>query len=86
MPIKVLGYGSCRGIDLERFDITSKVMGQAAQLRKDDICTFITVGGVVGDKGNNELVEAFVKLNEENNDTRLLLVGCYENNLDPFKS
>ncbi|WP_288214442.1 glycosyltransferase family 4 protein [uncultured Bacteroides sp.] len=84
-PIKVLGYGSCRGIDLERFDKTSEVMEEAAQLRKDGICTFITVGRLVGDKGINELVEAFVKLNKENNDTRLILVGCYEDNLDPLK-
>lgn len=84
-PIKVLGYGSCRGIDLERFDKTSEVMEQAAQLRKDGICTFITVGRLVGDKGINELVEAFVKLNKENDDTRLILVGCYEDNLDPLK-
>lgn len=84
-PIKVLGYGSCRGIDLERFDKTSEVMEKAAQLRKNGICTFITVGRLVGDKGINELVEAFVKLNKENNDTRLILVGCYEDNLDPLK-
>lgn len=84
-PIKVLGYGSCRGIDLTQFDKTSEVMEQAAQLRKDGICTFIAVGRLVGDKGINELVEAFVKLNKENNDTRLILVGCYEDNLDPLK-
>ena len=84
-PIKVLGYGSCRGIDIERFDKTSEVMERAVQLRKDGICSFITVGRLVGDKGINELVEAFVKLNRENNDTRLILVGCYEDNLDPLR-
>lgn len=84
-PIKVLGYGSCRGIDLERFDKTSEVMEQSARLRKNSICSFITVGRLVSDKGINELVEAFVKLNKENNDTRLILVGCYEDNLDPLK-
>lgn len=60
-------------------------MEQAAQLRKDCICTFITVGRLVSDKGINELVEAFVKLNKENDDTRLILVGGYEENLDPLK-
>jgi glycosyltransferase involved in cell wall biosynthesis len=84
-PIEVLGYGSCRGINLTQFDKTSEVMEQVAQLRKDGICTFIAVGRLVGDKGINELVEAFVKLNKENNDTRLILVGCYEDNLDPLK-
>lgn len=85
-PIKVLGYGNCRGIDLERFDKTPEVMEQAEKLRKESICTFIVVGRLVGDKGINELVEAFVKLNKENSDTRLILVGCYEDKLDPLKS
>ncbi len=85
-PIKVLGYGNCRGIDLERFDKTPEVMEQAGKLRKKSVCTFIVVGRIVGDKGINELVEAFVKLNKENSATRLILVGCYEDKLDPLKS
>lgn len=85
-PIKVLGYGNCRGIDLERFDKTPEVMEQAGKLRKKSVCTFIAVGRIVGDKGINELVEAFVKLNKENSATRLILVGCYEEKLDPLKS
>ena len=85
-PIKVLGYGNCRGIDLERFDKTPEVMEQAGKLRKESICTFIVVGRLVGDKGINELVEAFVKLNKENSDTRLILVGCYEDKLDPLRT
>lgn len=85
-PIRVLGYGNCRGIDLERFDKTPEVMEQAGKLRKKSVCTFIVVGRIVGDKGINELVEAFVKLNKENSATRLILVGCYEDKLDPLKS
>ena len=50
-------------------------MEQAGRLRKEGVCTFIAVGRIVGDKGINELVEAFVKLNRENADTRLILVG-----------
>lgn len=84
--MKVLGYGNCRGIDLERFDKTPEVIERARVLRKDDICTFIVVGRLVGDKGINELVEAFVKLNRGNCNTRLILVGCYEDNLDPLKT
>ena len=84
-PMKVLGYGNCRGIDLERFDKTQEVMEQAKRLRKEGIFTFIAVGRLVGDKGMNELVEAFVRLNRENSNTRLLLVGSYEAHLDPLK-
>jgi glycosyltransferase involved in cell wall biosynthesis len=37
----------------------------------------------VRDKGINELVEAFLKLLNSNKDLRLLLVGKYEQDLDP---
>lgn len=84
--IQVLGYGNCRGIDLEHFDKTPEVMERAGKLRKDGICTFIAVGRLVGDKGINELIEAFVKLNKKNSSTRLILVGSYEDNLDPLKT
>lgn len=80
-PIKVLGYGNVMGIDLERFDPS-----RFADVRKDEnTFTFIFVGRITGDKGINELVEAFVKLNEKHSDTRLVLVGRYESELDPLK-
>ena len=82
----MLGNGNCRGIDLKRFDKTPEVMEQAEKLRKKSVGTFIVVGRIVGDKGINELVEAFVKLNKENSATHLILVGCYEDKLDPLKS
>lgn len=84
-PIRVLGHGSCCGIDLKRFDRTSDVMAEAEKLRKPDVFTFIAVGRVVGDKGINELVEAFVRLNKGIPDTRLWLVGRFEPELDPIK-
>lgn len=84
-PIEVLGYGNCRGIDLEHFDKTPEIMEQAGKLRKGAICTFIFVGRLVGDKGINELVEAYVSLNREYPDTRLILVGSEERELDPLK-
>ncbi len=84
-PIKVLGFGNCRGIDLEHFDKTIDVVDKAIKLRKVTTLTFIAVGRLVGDKGINELVEAFVKLNNETPDVRLILVGSEENKLDPLR-
>ncbi len=84
-PIKVLGYGNCRGIDLKRFDRDSEVMAEADKLRDDGKFTFIAIGRLVGDKGINELVEAFARLNAEIPATRLILVGRYEPDLDPVK-
>lgn len=83
-PIKVLGFGNCCGIDLEYFDKTKEVMSEVIQLRKADVVTFIAVGRLVGDKGINELVKAYVKLNKEYSDTRLILVGP-EEELDPLR-
>ena len=55
-------------------------------MKKDDsIFSFVFVGRIVGDKGINELVEAFVRLNKEHPNTQLTLVGKYEANLDPVK-
>lgn len=85
-PIKVLGYGNCRGIDLKNFDRTSDMMMHAETLRKDGAFTFIAVGRLVGDKGINELVAAFVKLNKEYPNIRLVLVGAEEKQLDPLNS
>ena len=60
-------------------------MLQAEKLHWGGVITFIAVGRLVGDKGINELVEAYVSLNREYPDTRLILVGSEERELDPLK-
>lgn len=85
-PLKVLGFGNVRGIDLDYYDRTPSVMQEAEKLRKKDFFTFIFIGRLVGDKGINELVEAFSKLNKEFPKSRLVLVGPEERRLDPLKT
>lgn len=85
-PIKVLGYGNVKGIDLDRFDPQKQeIVAEADKLRKDGIFTFIFIGRLVGDKGINELAEAFERLHNDYPATRLLLIGPEENELDPLK-
>lgn len=84
--IKVLGYGNVQGIDMKRFSRRPEVMKLADAIRQDDLFTFLFVGRIVGDKGINELVAAFVRLNKIHPKTRLLLVGWYENDQDPVSS
>lgn len=85
-PLRVLGHGNVRGIDLEHYNPElSEVKAEAAKLRKDGVFTFVFVGRLVGDKGINELVGAFERLHKEYPATRLLLVGPEESNLDPLK-
>ena len=84
-PLKVLGFGNIRGIDLEYYkpDI-SEVRQEASKISKPDVFTFIFIGRLVRDKGINELVKAFVRLNREHPKTRLILVGSEEQNIDPL--
>ncbi|MBD5228360.1 MAG: glycosyltransferase family 4 protein [Bacteroidales bacterium] len=85
-PLKVLGYGNVRGIDLKRFDPElPEVKAEAEKIRKDGVFTFVSIGRLVGDKGINELVEAFKRLNERYPDTRLILIGSEERELDPLR-
>lgn len=79
-PMKVLGYGNVRGVNMEvfnpaRFSDVSK---------SKDIFTYLFVGRIVRDKGINELIEAFTKLHEKYQQTKLVLVGRYETDLDPI--
>jgi len=52
--------------------------------KKDFI--FIFIGRLVGDKGINELTQAFNELCFELKDIKLLLVGPFEDDLDPLKN
>lgn len=79
-PMKVLGYGNVMGVDMERFNPARFTDVQ----KNDERFRYIFVGRIVGDKGINELVEAFVRLNKEFPATQLTLIGKYEANLDPI--
>lgn len=77
--MKVLGYGNVRGINMDEW--------KRRVCRRDGLMlTFVFVGRIVRDKGVDELVAAFVKLNRIYSNTRLLLVGPYEEHLNPVQS
>ena len=79
--VNVLGHGNIRGIDMNWYDRSADVMELADKLRVPGVFTFLFVGRVVRDKGISELVEAFKGLAAEN--TRLVLVGPFEDDVDP---
>lgn len=85
-PMRVLGYGNVRGVDMERFSRRTEVMEASENIRCKDVFTFLFVGRIVRDKGINELVQAFQRIHAEHKDVRLLLVGRLEQELDPLKS
>lgn len=85
-PMKVLGYGNVRGVDMEKFSRRTEVEDMAKGIKTEGIFTFIFVGRIVGDKGINELVSAFAELHKKYEKTRLLLIGNLEQHLDPLKA
>lgn len=85
--VNIIGNGSVNGVDENYFqDILSldekKDFRKMLEIEQEDfIITF--VGRIVQDKGIRELVEAFSQINQNNPNTSLLLIGDFENNLDP---
>ncbi|MBK9223702.1 MAG: glycosyltransferase family 4 protein [Flavobacterium sp.] len=87
--LKVLANGSSNGIDTAYFNPELYTEEQNLRLENElgiqtDDFVFIFVGRLVKDKGINEMVSAFELLQKENSSLKLLLVGDYENDLDPL--
>lgn len=87
--VKVLGNGSSNGIDTEFFKSNPDIISKGAELRKqlnlsESDFVFVFVGRLVKDKGINELIEAFSSVRKSFSNARLLLVGPFEEDLDPL--
>ena len=89
-PLKIIGNGNINGIDLEYFNPKFFSKETVAQYRKEynigvSDFVFIFVGRLVGDKGINELISAFIKFDLPDTDIKLILVGNFEDELDPLR-
>ena len=89
--IKVLGQGSSNGIDVDYFKINESLLIDKAVLASkygvgEDEFVFVFIGRIVADKGINELVQAFLNLYRGYNKLRLLLVGPFEDDLNPLQT
>lgn len=86
--LKVIGHGSSNGIDTLHFDGTVEVLNQLKQIKAkynlEKQFVFCFVGRIVKDKGINELLYSFNKLTLEFKNIRLLIVGKFEEELDPI--
>ncbi len=88
--LRVIGNGSSNGIDTSYFspDLFSieekRSLKSKLGIGKNDF-VFIFVGRIVSDKGINELVKAFNKICLVEENIKLLLVGPYEDELDPLQ-
>ncbi|TDD98383.1 glycosyltransferase family 1 protein [Flavobacterium cellulosilyticum] len=89
--LKVIGNGSSNGINTTIFNPDLFSPTDKANLKSElgissDDFVFIFVGRLVGDKGINELVAAFQKMEVLHPSVKLLLVGSKEVELDPLQS
>ena len=84
--LAVIGHGSSNGIDLNYFSRSiipikeRDSLRQQLSIQKHDF-VWLFVGRIVGDKGINELVNAFLKL-KSTHKQHLVLVGSFEPELD----
>lgn len=81
--LHVIGNGNINGIDMEYFRRSDEVMWLAECIREEHCVTFCFVGRIVKDKGMDELAAAFKLLVKDFPACRLLLVGDFEETLDP---
>ena len=89
-PLNIIANGNVNGIDLDYFKTSLFSLNQNNELKKEleiqqTDFVFIFIGRLVKDKGINELIEAFLMLQENNKKVKLLLVGPLEQNLNPIK-
>jgi glycosyltransferase involved in cell wall biosynthesis len=89
--LKVLANGSTNGINTNFF-CAKQISEELKQSFKDDLkiqendFIFVFVGRIVGDKGINELIQAFKKIMRSDVNIKLLLVGEEENEIDPLNN
>lgn len=84
--LRVIGDGSSNGINVQHFckALFAEELVDPIRKKLGGVFTYIFVGRIVRDKGICELVEAFTRLQQEHPDARLLLVGDFEQELDPL--
>ena len=88
--ISVLCNGSTNGINTDYFkresidEIFIKTLKNKYKIN-DKNFIYIFIGRIVGDKGVNEIINAFKIISKKNQIVKLLIVGEYENKLDPLE-
>lgn len=88
--VKCLHKGSFGGIDCERFNNDRFPNARTELLEElklsEDSVLLLYVGRLTKDKGVDDLVQSFVLAQQKNNKIKLVLIGSYEEHLDPLES
>ena len=86
--LEVIGWGSSNGVRLSRYSAASLLEAKLEETKSiikydPSFIYFLSVGRIVHDKGMDELLNAFARIYAENPSTRLVLVGAFEDEVDP---
>jgi len=87
--LQVIANGSSNGISLKRYSTNQLNNAKLEEIKKQinynkENIYLLSVGRIVSDKGINELLKVFSELYAENNKLRLVLLGTFEEELDPI--
>lgn len=87
--LQIIGKGSSNGIDLNRYSAhkldPAILESVKKQINYDPSLKYIlNMGRIVKDKGINEVMQVFKQIHEEYPDTRLVVLGSFEDDLDPI--
>jgi glycosyltransferase involved in cell wall biosynthesis len=87
--LKVIANGSSNGINTLYFNPECCINVEKKKLKDELNVTernfvFLFVGRLVKDKGINELIWAFREVHKQHNEVKLLLVGNFEDEIDPL--
>lgn len=88
---EVIGQGSSNGVNLSRYN-PDRLLPEKTEAIKQKIqyapslFYFLSVGRIVHDKGMDELLLAFARVYDKYPMARLLLVGAFEDEVDPVSA
>lgn len=85
-PMDIIANGNVNGVDLAYFDPTIEyaIQRKDVGIETTDF-VYVFVGRLVNDKGIHELVSAFCNIQQKHPHAKLLLVGPFEQELDPLR-
>lgn len=89
--LQVIGYGSSNGVNLQRYSVAALQDDQLAAIKKQvgydpRYRYLLNMGRIVRDKGIDEVLKVFKTVQEENPMLKLIVLGAFEDELDPISA
>lgn len=87
--LQVIGHGSSNGVDLNRYSTAVLRPEKIAEIKQllqydESLCYLLNMGRIVKDKGVDEVFKAFTIVHAANPSLRLIVLGAFEDDLDPI--